>query len=199
MVQNAAAMSRIDHNPVTASHTNLQWAQLTRLAGDRAAILFEDLRRRVGTIAGLVEELHYDGVTQRWTPCYHLDDEVLFTAHILPAALEATLTLDADQRHSLLGSRRLSSTMKHLIQQTPIVQGQVSVRARLNSQAAVRAFATLILMKSKLVSTALKGRRSGVSTFRSEREKSLENSPRPLAGEGGPRRVGVGEGFADFT
>jgi hypothetical protein len=28
---------------------------------------------------------------------------------------------------------------------------------------------------------------------------SLYNSPRPLAGEGGPRRGGVGEGFADFA
>ena len=100
-------MSPIDRNPVTAGHTNLQWAQLTRLAGDRAAILFEDLRRRVGTIAGLVEELHYDSVAQCWTPRYRLGEEVLFTAHILPAALEATVTLGAGERISLLGLRRL--------------------------------------------------------------------------------------------
>jgi hypothetical protein len=149
-------MSRIDRNPVTASHTNQQWAQLTRLAGDRAAILFEDLRTRVSVIAGLVEELHYDGVAERWTPRYRVGEEVLFTAHILPAALEAALTLDPGERLSLLGSRRLSSTIKHLIQQTPVVEGQVSVRVRLNSRAAVGAFSTLVAMKSKLASKRLR-------------------------------------------
>jgi len=145
-------MSRIARNPVTAGHTNLQWAQLSRLAGDRTALLFEDLRRRVGTIAGLVEELHYDGVAQRWTPRYRLGAEVLFTAHVLPAALEATLTLDAGERLSLLDSHRLSSTMKHLIQQTPLVEGQGSLRVRLNSRAAVRAFGALVAMKGRLFS-----------------------------------------------
>jgi len=139
-------------NPVTAGHTNLQWAQLTRLAGDRAAILFEDLRRRVGTIAGLVEELHYDSVAQCWTPRYRLGEEVLFTAHILPAALEATVTLGAGERISLLGLRRLSSTVKQLIRQAPIVEGQVSVRVCLNSWVAVRAFSNLVIMKCKLSS-----------------------------------------------
>jgi hypothetical protein len=33
---------------------------------------------------------------------------------------------------------------------------------------------------------------AGVSTFRSEREKSLENSPRPLAGGGGTPTSRVG-------
>jgi hypothetical protein len=139
-------------NPVTAGHTNPQWAQLTRLAGDRAAILFEDLRRRVGAIEGLIEELHYDGVAERWTPRYRLGEEVLFTADILPAVLEATLTLDAGERLSLLRSRRLSSAMRQLIQQTPMVEGPVSVRVRLNSRAAVGAFSTLVAMKSKLIS-----------------------------------------------
>ena len=147
-------MSSIARNPVTAGHTNLQWAQLTRLAGDRAAILFEDLRRRVGTIAGLVEELHYDGGAERWTPRYRLGENVLFTAQILPAALEATVALDADERISLLGSRQLSSTMKHIIRHTPIVDGHVSVRVRLNSRAAVGAFSNLVAMKSKLIQAA---------------------------------------------
>jgi hypothetical protein len=139
-----------DHpNPVTAGHTNSQWAQLTRLAGDRAAILFEDLRRRLGSIAGLVEELHYDGAAERWTPRYRLGEKVLFTAHILPAALEATVTLDAGERLSLLGSRRLNSTMKHLIRQTPMVEGQFSVRVRLNSRAAVREFAGLVVTRCR--------------------------------------------------
>jgi hypothetical protein len=142
-------MSCSDRNPVTASHSNLQWAQLTRLAGDRASLLFEELRRRVGTVPGLVEELHYDGAAERWTPRYRLGEEVLFAAHILPAALEASLTLDARERLSLLGSRRLSSAMKQLIQQTPMLEGQVSVRVQLNSRAAVREFASLVVTRSR--------------------------------------------------
>ena len=152
-------MSNIAHNPVTAGHANLQWAQLTRLAGDRAAILFEDLRRRVGTIAGLVEELHYDAGAERWMPHYRLGENVLFTAHLLPAALEATVALDPGERMSLLGSRRLSSAMKHIIRNTPMVDGQVLVRVLLNSRAAVGAFSNLVAMKSKLNSGKLRGDR----------------------------------------
>ena len=156
MVQKVTAMSRVDRNPVTASHTNLQWAPLTRLAGDRAGLLFEDLRTRLSAIEGQVEELYFDEVAERWTPRSRLGEEVLFTAHILSAALEATLTLDPGERLSLLGSRRLSSTMKHLIQQTPLVEGRVSVRVRLNSRAGVGAFSTLVAMKSKLAAKQLR-------------------------------------------
>jgi hypothetical protein len=159
MVQKVTAMSRADRNPVTASHTNLQWAQLTRLAGDRAALLFEDLRTRVSAIAGLVEELYYDEFAERWTPRYRLGEAVLFTAHILPAALEATLALDRGERLSLLGSRRLSFAMKHLIQQTLMIEGRVSIPVRLNSRAAVGAFSTLVAMKSKLISRNVPGKK----------------------------------------
>ena len=148
-------------NPVTAGHANPQWAQLTRLAGDRAAILFEDLRRRVGTIEGLLEELHYDGVEKRWMPRYRLGEDVLFTAHILPAALEATLTLNAAQRDRVLSSRKVGAALKQLIRQAPTVAGRVSIRVRLNNRAAVRAFATLIAAKSNLIEAAKSNQDSG--------------------------------------
>jgi hypothetical protein len=154
-------------NPVTAGHANPQWAQLTRLAGDRAAILFDELRRRVGAIEGLIEELVIPdkpqtlgnrsvlrGVEEFWIARYRLGDSprrLLFTAHILPAALEATLTLDTAQRDRLLSSRKLGSAMKQLIRQAPVVDGRVSVHVRLNNRTAVRAFSTLIAMKSKLI------------------------------------------------
>ena len=63
---------------------------------------------------------------------------------------------DPGERLSLLGSRRLSSTMKHLIQQTPLVEGRVSVRVRLNSRAGVGAFSTPVAMKSKLAAKQLR-------------------------------------------
>jgi hypothetical protein len=92
-------------------------------------------------------------------PRNRLGKKVLFVVHIPPAALEATLTLDAWERLSLLGSRRLSFTMKNLIQQAPMVEGQVTVRVRLNNRAVVRAFSALVAMKSKLLSSdTLKGR-----------------------------------------
>jgi len=145
-------MSPVDlPNPVAAGHANPQWAQLTRLAGDRAAILFDDLRRRVGGIEGLIEELYYDAVKERWIPRYRLGESVLFVVHILPAALEATVTLDTAQRDKLLSSRKLSATMKQLIRQAQTVEGRVSVHVRLNNRAAVRAVANLIATKSKLM------------------------------------------------
>lgn len=144
-------------NPVTAGHANPQWAELTRRAGDRAAILFEDLRRRLGAIEGLIEELYYDDVKECWMPRYRLGERLLFTAHILPATLEANLTLDAAQRDRLLSSRKLGSAMKQLIQQAQMVEGRVTVYVRLNNRAVVRAFSTLIAMKSKLIDLAARG------------------------------------------
>jgi hypothetical protein len=49
-------------NPVTAGRSDTQWAQLTRLAGERAALIIEDLRRRVDATEGLIEELYHDAV-----------------------------------------------------------------------------------------------------------------------------------------
>ncbi len=137
-------------NPVTAGHASPQWAQLSRLAGDRAAILFEELRKRVGAIPGLVEELRYDEVEKRWTPHYLLGAEVLFTAHILPAALEAMTALSASQRDRLLRSRKIGLAMRQIIEKAPMVGGSVPVRVRLNNQAAVGAFAAVITAKSRL-------------------------------------------------
>ena len=158
-------MSPVDPpNPVTVGHANPQWAQLTRLAGDRAAILFEELRRRVGAIESLIEELYYDDVKECWMPRYRLGESVLFTAHILPAALEATVTLDIAQRDRVLSSRKLSPATKQLVPQAPTVEGLVSVHVRLNNRAAVRSFSTLIAMKSKLMEASSSQSRDSVTS-----------------------------------
>jgi hypothetical protein len=67
--------------------------------------------------------------------------------------------LEETERLRLLGSQRLSSTMKQLIQQTPTAEGQVSLRVPLDSRAAVRAFSTLLATRSKLLSSRVKGKK----------------------------------------
>ncbi len=67
-----------------------QWAELTRWAGDKASILFEDLRRRIGVIDGLQEALHFAGPEVGWVPRYRVGHAVLFDAHLFPGVLEAT-------------------------------------------------------------------------------------------------------------
>jgi hypothetical protein len=137
------------------------WAQLTRLAGDRVAILFEELRRRVGAIDGLVEELFYygpqeasgtDQVNWGWAPRYRVGETTLFSVTIRPADLEAGITLDGVLRERLLESQRVARGIKEAIRGAPVDGDTTRLRVRLSRLAEVRALASVVLMKSKSAS-----------------------------------------------
>ncbi len=142
---------------MTGSRANLfrdrdtppSWAQLTRLAGDRAAILFEDLRRRLGKIDGLREELYYHEAESGWAPRYKLGEQVLCTAHILPGILEASLELEAPLRESVLNSPRVAAVIREAVRRAPVAPGVVALRLRLSNASLVRSFATIVIMKSR--------------------------------------------------
>jgi hypothetical protein len=128
-----------------------QWAQLTRMAGDRAAILFEDLRSQVADIAGLIEELHYLGPELGWAPRYRVGDDPLFVACIMPGLLEANLALNRAARERVLVSRRVAILMKTAVKAAAESGGLARVRVELGSKRAVRAFARLVRFLSKNV------------------------------------------------
>ncbi len=119
------------------------WAQLTRLGGDRAAVLFEELRKRVSSIDGLREELIYQSPEWGWGPRYSAGGQVLFSAHILPGALDVSLALDAGQRENILKSSGISAEIRRAIEENP-ASGDAAVRIRLANRAAVASFSKLV-------------------------------------------------------
>ncbi len=141
--------NEITPNPFHAAHAKPQWAQLTRLAGDRAAILFEDLRRRASKIAGLQEELHYFGPGEGWAPHYRIGEETLFIVRIRPALLEATVPLDESLRQKLLASPKVAAGIKEAIRSAPVGDPAPEIKLQLSNASTVRAFANVVRIKSK--------------------------------------------------
>jgi hypothetical protein len=136
-------------NPFRDPRVRPQWAQLTRLAGDRAAILFEELRRRLGKIDGLREELSYQGPEWGWGPRYKVGERVLFSVVVLPGILEARAELEPPFRETLLHSSRVASRMKAATRRAPLIGDQTMLRVRLSNASLVRSFASMMIMKSK--------------------------------------------------
>ena len=138
------------------------WARFTRLAGDHAAILFEDLRRRVSRIDGLREELFYHAPEGErtdprsrtdwgWAPRYCIGQATLFGVFIRPGALEGVMTLESPLCERLLGSARIAARIKEAIQSAPSEAGVVTLRLPLRNVSDVRSFANLVIVKSKAV------------------------------------------------
>ena len=139
----------IHKNPFCNPDCPPQWAQLTRVAGDRAAIRFEDLRSHVADIEGLIEELHYLGPELGWAPRYRVGDDCLFVAHIAPGLLEASLELNSAARERVLDSRRVPTSIKKAVQAAVTSGGCTHVRVKLGNKASVREFANLMRFLSK--------------------------------------------------
>lgn len=144
-------MLPINRNPLCGPGTKPEWSHFTRLGGDRAAILFEYLRAQVGTIEGLVEDLHYFGDQVGWAPRYSVGEITLFAVHISPGTLEASTELAEPLRNELLAKARISSKLKQAIHSAPVHGKSAALRMPLADRAAVRAFANVVRMKSKIV------------------------------------------------
>ena len=136
-------------NPFRAAHAKPHWAELIRLAGDRAAILFQELRRHLRRIDGLQEELHYFGPERGWAPRYRVGEGILFTARILPGRLEATVSLEGPLKETLLASPRIAARLKDAIRSTGSSGSGTELRVWLSNRAVVRSFAQLVVFKNK--------------------------------------------------
>ena len=133
-------------NPFNDPATKPQWAQLTRLGGDRVAILFEDLRRQIAKIDGIIESLSYSGSEEGWVAEYRADGTTLFTARIFPGVLEVTMVFDGSGFEQLISSEKLGARMKDALRNA---ENSGFIRLDLNHSSAVRSFANLIVIKSK--------------------------------------------------
>jgi len=138
--------------PWSARENKPTWAQLTRLAGDRAAILFEQLRDKVSKIDGLREELHFDPGIGRWTPRYLAGQLALFSVVIAPGRLEGRLEIDPRLRDKLITSPRIGATLRTALRDAAPAGPAIALRLPLRNQSEVRAFANLALTKSRWVS-----------------------------------------------
>jgi hypothetical protein len=122
---------------------------LTRLGGDRVAILFEELRRRISTISGLVEELYFCGPAQGWGPRYRVGDRVLLKVHIVPGNLGATVELEEMLFINLLSSPKIASKIKMWFRTVSIREGIALLRVRLSSRADICSLANLVVRISR--------------------------------------------------
>jgi hypothetical protein len=140
-------------NPFRDPAARPAWAQLTRLAGDRAAILFEELRRQLGRIDGVQEELHYDGAGRGWVPRYRVKENILCAVQISPGLLEARIELESALREKLLAWPRVSGEIKRTLRGAALDMGIASLRLRLRNRSDVRSLANLAGLKNKFSSS----------------------------------------------
>ncbi len=136
-------------NPFFGSKLKPSWAQLTRRGGDRVAILLEDLRKRIGVIEGLTEELVFTSEAEGWAPTYRLEGKTLATAHIGAASLEVELRVDASERERLLASKRLSNTMKRMLEGARDEAGEFTIRFAIKCPADVGSVSRWIVLRSR--------------------------------------------------
>ena len=125
------------------------WAQFTRLGGDRVAILFEDLRTQISAISGLVEELHFSEQGQGWGPRYRVGDRVLLKVHIAPGNLDATVELEETLFINLLSSPKIAHKIKLWFRAASIREGIALLRVRLLTRADICSLAHLVVMISR--------------------------------------------------
>ncbi|HEV2348798.1 MAG TPA: hypothetical protein VG028_03025 [Terriglobia bacterium] len=149
-LMSVAPISQIPRrNPYRDPAAKPEWAQLTRLGGDRVAILFEDLRARISGIDGLVEELHFYGEEAGWLPRYRVGDRVLLTVEILPGNLTAAAELEVSLAKKILNSPTRTSRIKTWLRPFAIREGIALLRVRLSSRAHTCSLARLILQIQK--------------------------------------------------
>ena len=82
-------------NPFRGPARAPEWAALTRLGGDRVAVLLKMLRTEAGKVAGLKEEISSDNPAAVWTISYSIAKEPLFTLTVRPGSLEWLMPADS--------------------------------------------------------------------------------------------------------
>lgn len=131
-----------------------EWANLIRQGGDRVAVLFEEMRKSLGKVEGIVERLHYAEKDARWVVQYKVGNRELCAVRISPGLLEAEIVLRQEDSDKL--SRSLKPGGQDAVVARPGETGLSSVRVRLKDRRTVRLIARLVAVQSKLVSKTTK-------------------------------------------
>jgi hypothetical protein len=125
-----------------------EWATLTRLAGDRAGILLQQLRRGIGRIAGLQEEIICPVAVNSWELRYCIGKEILFSLYVRPASLEAVFTIESSLRDTFFRSPLAKQVQ---VNDASLTGGPAFVRALLRTQKDVRFLTSIVIKNSKLL------------------------------------------------
>ncbi len=136
-------------NPFFGSSEKANWARLTRLGGDRVSILLDHLRKRVGVIEGLSEEVIFDAPGEGADASYRVGEEPLFTAHVAAGALEVSMCLDAAERETLLASRKISPAMRRGLLARREEAGKYAIRFAVKGPADVGSIVKSIVRRSR--------------------------------------------------
>ncbi len=132
-------------------HARPEWAQFTRLAGDRAAILFEELRAAISDIEGLREDMHFVSEETGWAPRYRLGEVTLFIVRVLPGSLEAVMELERAESEALLTARGISNEIRDVLQKAVARDGRTTIARPLSRRAQVRNWAKAVRARSRAV------------------------------------------------
>ncbi|MEE8177922.1 MAG: DUF3788 family protein, partial [Acidobacteriota bacterium] len=106
-------------NLYRAKNRKPTWAEVIRMAGDRTAILFDELRRQLGEMGDVSEELRFQGSREGWTPLYRLGGATLCVVHLAPARMEASVPMGRKAVRDLLSSPGVSASLKAAIRKAP--------------------------------------------------------------------------------
>ena len=136
-------------NPFRNAKVKPDWAQLTRLGGDRVAILFEELRTSISRIQGLIEELHFCGPVEGWLPRYRVDNRILLKVQILPGNLNAMVELDEQHLNKFLNSAKVAGKVKKWLGTASIREGIALLRVRLSSRTDICSLGSFLIRISK--------------------------------------------------
>ena len=136
-------------NPFFGQTQKAGWARLARVGGDRVSMLLDHLRKRVGVIEGLAEEVTFDSAGRGAGAAYSLGDKPLFVAHELPGALEVSVPLDEPERDSLLASKKISTAMRQAIEAADEEAGRYVVRFSVRSTTDVGSVAKWVVRRSR--------------------------------------------------
>jgi hypothetical protein len=144
------AFAESSQNLVRGPAKRPEWAQLIRLGGDRVAVLFDELRKSVGKIDGVIERLQYSAEEGRWVVKYSVGGTEFFIVRILPGSLEAVLHLNYSEAEILLQSRALRGPLQNAIRARIQEKAEGLMNIPLTDRRALHSFANLVRAKSRL-------------------------------------------------
>ena len=119
------------------------------MAGDRTAILFDELRNRLGELGDVSEELRFQGSGEGWTPHYRLGRATLCVIHLAPATMEASVPMSRKAARNLLSSVVISATLKAAIRKAPYRGNRKEPRVALANRRAINSLVRLLRFQVK--------------------------------------------------
>ncbi len=124
-----------------------EWSQLVRMAGDRAAILCNELRGHLGKLGDVREEIRYYGSELGWMPRYQFGRTTLCRVHMLPGRAEVSVPMDRAAQKNFLSVEKLPVSLRTAIRKVRFPEKIAYLRIPLKSPSTARSVARLLRLK----------------------------------------------------